>query len=97
MGIKSHNGVLNPMARTMHQPALASQIENAPPNAEPATAIHQKVPSRIPRSTVAASKAEPITAIIPNLNLAAFPFASILHSILSPIILCKFWLVVSCS
>ena len=65
----------------MHHPALASQIEKAPPKATQPAANHQNVPLNTPARIKPVNINEPITAIIPNLNLAAFPFAPILHCI----------------
>ena len=85
MGIDStdQSGVLKPIALIMHQPALASHIAKAPPNAEPATASHRNVPSKTPSSNVKAKIPEQMTVNMPSLSLAAFPFSPILHSMFS--------------
>ena len=82
--MKNQIGVLNPIALTTHQPALASNIEKAPPKVIAATGYHQRVDDKTPASTKIASKIAKLIASIPIFRRAAFPFAPILHSILSP-------------
>ena len=77
--VKNHTGVLNPIARTTHHPARASQIANEPP-AILASTPHQATDGAIPATVTSASNIPATTPKIPDLNLAAFPAASILHS-----------------
>ena len=72
-----------PIALTIHHPALASHMANAPPNAIAATPYHHNVEERAPTTiNKANTKAKPI-AIIPVIKRANLPFAPILHSIFS--------------
>ncbi len=88
--------VLNPIARTMHQPLRPSQIENKPPN------IVQPIITQLidvancgrlshniegkEKNVGMVSMIPIITTVVPSLILAAFPLASMLHSkaIISP-------------
>ena len=75
-------GVLKPIALTMHQPALASNMANAPPNAIPPVTYHQYTDSSNPVRI----NTEKINAIAracrPSFNRTALPFAPILHCII---------------
>ena len=82
--MKHQIGVLNPIALTTHQPALASNIENAPPKVIAATGYHQRLDDKAPVSTKMASVIAKTIASIPIFRRAAFPFAPILHCMLSP-------------
>ena len=83
-----HRGVLNPIARTMHQPLRASKIAKAPPRMEPATAIHPSVVGRtlsVVRSANASPKA---IATIPVYNRAILPLWLMLHSMITSTTMC---------
>ena len=82
--------VLNPIARTMHQPLRPSQIENNPPN------ILQPIITQLidvadcgrlshniegkEKNVGIVSMIHIITTVVPSLILAALPLSSMLHS-----------------
>jgi len=74
------------MARTTHHPALASHIAKHPPAILPTTA-HHAIEGTIPVNVATASMSPPKHARIPTLSLAAFPAASMLHSMVDAHIL----------
>ena len=78
------SGVLNPIALTMHHPALASKIAKQPPNAIAAAEYHQRAESMIPVRITPDSRIENPRANMPIFNLTALPFAPMLHCIFSP-------------
>ena len=82
--MKHKIGVLNPIALITHQPALASNIENAHPKVIAANGYHQRVDDKAPAITKIASTIANTIANIPIFRRAAFPFAPILHCMLSP-------------
>lgn len=83
--MKHQIGVLNPIALITHQPALASNIAKAPPKVIAATGYHQRVDDNAPVSTRMESTIAKLIASIPIFRRAAFPFAPILHCMLSPV------------
>jgi len=87
------NGVLNPDALMIHQPALASKMVKAPPNVTALRMYHQVVDSNTSKKMSVPITAANRSEAIPIFNRYAFPLASILHCILSsPLILicCQF-------
>ncbi len=73
-------GVLNPIARTTHQPVRASNRAKAPPTIAPSGSSQRALRPAPTRSKDMARKTPVTTPSIPSLNLTALPRASILHS-----------------
>jgi|FLMP01.1.fsa_nt_emb hypothetical protein len=71
--------VLKPIARTTHQPARASQIENAPPRIPPATGSQNIGEERTPSATKIPRTTPPNTEAIPIFNRNALPAAPMLQ------------------